>query len=293
MSWHYIWTNQDVMSESDKYDNAEEIWDLLVNTYGWTEESAAAVLGNFQYEGLMNPAQWQIGSTIGDWNSKTTGLGLGQWTPPSKLGDYCGGNTEAAISNGPKQVEFTVTNSGQWVQRINQQGYSRYYHYSDLLYITSISEFSQSTEEPEELASCWCACWEGCSRKAFDDSYNDRRNAARYWYEEFKGGVTGHTVTIKIEGNGTAEANPVRAEDGESVSITATPNGNDSFIGWTVETGNITIDPNDDSQTFTMPNERVILIAEFTGETPVEPLPDKLYLGEYRMPIWMYPCLRT
>lgn len=293
MSWHYIWTNQDVMSESDKYDNAEEIWDLLVNTYGWTEESAAAVLGNFQYEGLMNPAQWQIGSTIGDWYDNATGLGLGQWTPPSKLGDYCGGNTQAAISDGDKQVEFTVTNSGQWVQRINSRGYSVYYQYRDLLYITSISDFSQSTEDPEDLATCWCACWEGCSRKAFDDSYHGRRNAARYWYEEFKGGVTGHTITIKIEGNGTATATPARANVGDIVTISASANDNDSFIEWTVETGNITIDPLISTQTFIMPDERVIITAEFTGETPVEPLPQKYYYGEHKMPIWMYPSLRT
>lgn len=292
MAWHYLWTNTDSMPWADKYENAEEIWDLLINTYGWTEEASAAVIANFQSEGALNPAQWQIGSTIGEWDNTSTGLGLGQWTPPSKLGDYCGGNTQEDISDGDKQVEFTVTEPSQWVQRINSAGNSKYYGYQGLLYITSIDEFSQSTESPEDLATCWCACWEGCSKKAFQDTYTTRRENARYWYDEFAGGQTGYTITIKIVGNGTVTKSKSRADAGEYVDIEAFPNGTDTFVEWSVDSGGITLNPTDNPQTFEMPNEPVIITAEFTGETPQPPLPTPYYRPKH-MPIWMYPVFRA
>lgn len=279
------------MSWQDKYENAYEIWDLLINTYGWTPEASAAVIANFQSEGLLNPAQWQIGSTIGSWYSRTTGLGLGQWTPPSKLGDYCGGNTQAAISDGAKQVEFTVTAAGQWVQRVDSHGYSRYYGYGGIPYITSIADFSISTLMPEDLATCWCACWEGCSAYAFQQTYTTRRENARYWYNEFTSGQLGNTITIQTVGNGTAFASPIRANDGDTVTITATPFGSDTFIGWTVYSGGIVLDPILNPQSFVMPNVPVVLFADFTGTTP--PPPSPVINRFHRMPIWMYPHRNT
>lgn len=285
MAWHYDWSNTDSMSWSDKYENAEEIWDLLINTYGWTEEASAAVISNFQHEGLLNPAQWQIGSTIGDWDNKYVGLGLGQWSPASKIGDYCGGRDRSHIENGAKQVECTVSVAGQWVQRVNSQGYSRFYGYSNIPYYRSISDFSQATDDPEDLATCWCACWEGCSKQAFKDTYTIRREDARYWYEEFRGGVTGYPIVIKIVGNGSAIATPSRGIAGTSITIRATPNGNDTFIGWTVIHGGITLNFSQNPQTFIMPNNSVTLYAEFTGVTP-QPKP---FYTSKRMPLWFYP----
>lgn len=290
MTWHYNWTNQaNSLSWSEKYENAEEIWDLLTNTYGWTEEAAAAVISNFQHEGLLNPAQWQIGSTIGTWESRRVGLGLGQWTPASKIGDYCGGRDQAHIEDGAKQIQCVIDDPyGQWVQRVNSSGYSRYYGVGGIPYITSISNFAQSTLDPEDLATCWCACWEGPSKTGFENSYNLRREDARYWYEEFRSGVIGHAILININGNGSAEAVPARTIAGTRVTITAIPNDSDTFIGWDVIQGNININPTLNPQGFTMPLENVVLQANFTGATPL-PI---FHKEPHRMPLWMYPCLK-
>ena len=292
MTWHYIWTNQlGALTSAQIYDNAKEIWDLLTGTYNFTEQAAAGVIGNFQYESQMNPAQWQYGKTIGDWDNKTTGLGLGQWTPPSKLGDYCGGNTQAAISDGAKQVQFTATNSGQWVQRVNSRGYSDYYGLNGILYFTSIAEYSQATNEPEDMATVWCACWEGCGKKYFQDTYNGRREAARYWYDMFSGSSTGGwVISFQIEGNGVATAVPSRATAGTSILITATPASGETFLGWSVAQSTAVVDPTLNPQSFLMVDSPVVLVARFTGITPEPPEPYWRKTKEKKMPIWMYPA---
>lgn len=290
MTWNYNWTNQgNSLSWSEKYENAEEIWDLFINTYGWTEEATAAVISNFQHEGLLNPAQWQIGSTIGDWNNSRVGLGLGQWTPASKIGDYCGGRDQAHVEDGAKQIQCVIDDPyGQWVQRVNSHGNSTYYQVSGIPYIRSITEFAQSTLNPEDLATCWCACWEGPSKRGFLDSYTARREDARYWYEEFRSGTVGSPILINIIGNGTARAVPVRAIAGTRITITAIPNDNDTFVEWSVLQGNISINPTLNPQSFIMPLTTVVLQAEFTGTTPIP----KFNLKIHRMPIWEYPCLK-
>lgn len=301
MTWHYNWTNSSSpLTESEAYDNAYEIFNRLTTTHGFTDESASAVIANFQSEGLLNPCQWQIGSTIGDWDDKYTGLGLGQWTPPRKLANALGGTTQSDIANGDGQVDFTVSEESQWVQRINSSGYSKYYQQSGLLYITSIAEFKTRTDSPEDLAIAWCCCWEGCSKSAFDSSYTIRRTRARYWYNEFTT-ASGYPISITVSGNGTAWASKdekqiYRAEAGDRITIAGIPNDTDTFITWTVEyPTTLTLEQPLTFATnfFTMPNDRVSLIANFTGETPPPTPPTPTYKNLRRkMPIWMYPILR-
>ena len=302
MTWHYLWTNQDEMPWADKYDNASEIWNLLTITYGWTEEASSAVISNFQHEGLLNPAQWQIGSTIGHWNNDEVGLGLGQWTPANKLGTYCGGNTQQAISDGAKQVQFTVETPGQWVQRVNSNGYSSYYREGGVPYITSITQFGQSSLEPEDLAICWCMCWEGCSRDAYNLSKEARRTDARYWYNEFSGTPhAGHRIRLHAQGNcepyATLHLEDTQriyyAEAGTDVFIHANVGAGDYFEIWTVDSGGVTIDFDTQPNTFfTMHDSDVDITAHATGSPPTPPTPTGRTVQTGNMPIWMYPIFR-
>ena len=305
MAWSYNWTaGYNALTSAQRYENARLIFERLTSVYGWTDEAAAAVISNFQHEGELNPGQWQHGSTVGDWNNRNVGLGLGQWTPPSKIGSYCGGNTQAAVCNGDKQVDCTVLVPGQWVQRVNSHGYSNYYGYGGIPYITSISAFGQSSEDPEDLATCWCACWEGCSRDAFRRTYASRRSDARYWFEQFGGSQSGYPIHITVNGNGTAwasinEVEVHRAEAGQRVELGAVPGDGDYFQLWVVDSPSgltlespVTVPDN----YFTMPASKVDLTAQFTGETP-EPGPDPGPPGvnnllPKKMPVWMYPLLR-
>lgn len=299
MSWHYNWTNQsNALSSSEMYDNASEIWDILKHDYGWTDEAAAAVIANFQSEGALNPCQWQYGSTIGAWDSGSTGLGLGQWTPPRKLANYMGGADEAHIANGAKQVIFTVEKPEQWVQRVNRNGYSSYYGTGGIPYITSISQFGNSSYPPEDMAICWAACWEGPSKSGFQSSYSIRRSRARHWFNEFSGGGGEYRVNVDITGNGTVTVIPRTANAGESVMLECLPNGEDILLDIyaTDSQGQAFALQVWELQYFTMPASNLLIRVTFTGETPIPPEPPTPVFDRNErkhMPIWMYPSMRN
>lgn len=289
MSWHYNWTNQpSALNSSEVYENAYECWQRFTTVYGWTQEATAAVIANFQSEGALNPCQWQYYSTIGDWDNDRVGLGLGQWTPPSKLADYMGGRAESYIADGNRQIDFTVSNSGQWVQRVNASGYSSFYGASGIPYITSIAQFSASHLMPEDLATCWCACWEGPSRTNFRESYTTRRTRARNWYNEFGGSQSGYGIFCTVVGNGTAVAIPPRVEEGEDIVLKCIPNDNDQLVSidGRTATGMSVALLQQEVQTVTMHNFDIFVTATFTGDTPEPPTPPP-YAERKKMPLWM------
>jgi hypothetical protein len=75
-----------------------------------------------------------------------------------------------------------------------------------------------------------------------------------------------HTVTVIIEGAGNAYAQPTTAVVGTPIYLTAVPDWNEDFLGYTVISGGVTIDPSD--YHFLMPDNDVVIKATFTGETP-------------------------
>lgn len=71
-----------------------------------------------------------------------------------------------------------------------------------------------------------------------------------------------YSITVNTEGNGTAYASATYAKPDTTITLTATPNGSDTFEGWTVESGGVIIT----GDSFTMPEEDVVILATFTGE---------------------------
>ena len=307
MGWTYLWTSAHVnFTEEQKYENANLLWHGLAQ-YGWSDEAIAGCMGNFEYEsgGQFNLGQWQYGSTVGDWYNDTVGLGLGQWTPASKLAEFCNGYTEAACCNGDKQVQFTAEGD-QWLNSlVSSNGVSRYYGASGIPYFSTFSEYTaDTTHTPEDMALSWFVSWERGSKKAFNTSMDDRKRYARKWYNQFAGDQAGYPINIKVNGNGRAwasynEVEVHRGEAGQRIELGAVANTGNYFQLWSVSYPSslqleqpITIADN----YFTMPNSRVDLTAQFTGETPTpppEPPPPYKLPKLHRMPIWMYPSLRT
>lgn len=104
-----------------------------------------------------------------------------------------------------------------------------------------------------------------------------------------------HTITINIEGNGDAFPSSPEAESGTVIDLWADPYGDDSFLGWSVEQGGISIEETSASPSgyrFTMGDEDVIITARFSGTKGDEPDPwiDKRYKGTgkmiYYIPWW-------
>lgn len=75
-----------------------------------------------------------------------------------------------------------------------------------------------------------------------------------------------HTVTVIIEGAGNSYAQPTTAVVGTPIYLVAVPDWNEDFLGYTVISGGVTIDPSD--YHFLMPDNDVVIRATFTGETP-------------------------
>ena len=85
-----------------------------------------------------------------------------------------------------------------------------------------------------------------------------------YWA---KWTANAYGITVTNDGNGEASADKTTAVEGETVTLTATPNSGYHFERWDVITGNVTIDDN----TFTMPAESVAIKAIFARNSAVTP----------------------
>ena len=85
-----------------------------------------------------------------------------------------------------------------------------------------------------------------------------------YWA---KWTANAYGITVTNDGNGEASADKTTAVEGETVTLTATPNSGYHFERWDVVTGNVTIDDN----TFTMPAEVVAIKAVFSRNSAVTP----------------------
>lgn len=190
MTWHYQittaygWTTQ---YSSDQTDNASEIWRTLVNTYGWTENSASAVIGNFQYESALNPGQFEHGKNY----SMSDGFGLGQWTPATKISNYIGSTNKNDMADGAKQMLYFLASPGQYsTYFLNPDGSSRYYNETGLPYITNMADFSRSNASIEKLTKLWAICWERPGSAEYHRSISTRIDYATHWFNEFSGSPT-------------------------------------------------------------------------------------------------------
>jgi hypothetical protein len=71
-----------------------------------------------------------------------------------------------------------------------------------------------------------------------------------------------YSISMINDENGTTSADVLYAKDGEIVELLASPKDGYRFVKWVVVKGNVTIDDNK----FVMPNESVIIEAEFERE---------------------------
>lgn len=190
MTWHYqITTGYGWATQygTEQTDNASEIWRTLVNVYGWTENSASAVIGNFQYESALNPGQFEHGKNY----SMSDGFGLGQWTPATKISNYIGSTNKNDMSDGAKQMLYFLASPGQYsTYFLNPDGSSRYYNETGLPYITNMADFSRSNASISNLTKLWAICWERPGSAEYHRSISTRIDYATHWFNEFSGSPT-------------------------------------------------------------------------------------------------------
>lgn len=154
------------LSLSEMQDNAEYIFNYF-GSRGWTINSICAMLGNMQRESTINPGLWQNM----DQGNTSLGLGLVQWTPATKLIEWC--NTQG--------VDYLSITSQ--CERIIYELEHNLQYFSTDSYPETFEEFTQSTESISYLTTAFLKNYERAGVEALDE----RIENAEYWYSYFEG----------------------------------------------------------------------------------------------------------
>lgn len=133
---------------------------------GWTLNAACGVLGNMARESHCNPGLWE--SLIE--GNMSGGFGLTQWTPASKIIDWCN-------ANGYDYLDVDVQ-----LQRISEEMEGNHdQYYPTTAYPETGQEFIHSTKDPEYLASAFMKNWE----RPGVEAESERREWAKFFFEYF------------------------------------------------------------------------------------------------------------
>lgn len=275
MSWHSVWTTSywalGSYTSQNVIDNATEVYNKLTGA-GWTHNAACGVIGNLIHESCgINPGQFQGGYNY----SWSAGFGIAQWTPGTNVSDYIGSQAQGIVDDGNAQMNLLMSDTTQWnTAFLNPDGSSNYYGLTGLPYITSMSQYSQSSASVSDLTAVWMICWE---RPSAQYAGLSTRQSYAAWYDDYFGAPPAgqYRVLVSSTGNGEAYANTSSAGPGDTVYLTALPYGSDTFIDWTVISGGVTII----NGAFTMPASDVYIVGNFTGSEP-EPSEPTIF------PIW-------
>lgn len=142
--------------------NAIYIWQYL-SSKGWSLNAVAGMLGNMQTESTINPNIWQ---NLDEGNT-SLGYGLVQWTPATKLIEWCESNN-LDYTDIDAQLERIIYEKDNNVQYIQTDTYP-----------LSFDEFATSVLSPEYLAWTFLLNYE----RPAEQSQPDRATQARYWYD--------------------------------------------------------------------------------------------------------------
>lgn len=149
---------------SEKRQNARYIWWYL-SQRGWTLNAVAGMLGNIEVESSINPFIWQNL----DEGNLDGGFGLVQWTPATKLTNWCS-NNGLVYWEMDSQLKRLI-----WEQENeNGQFYSADTPYAGMTF----TDFKNSTKEPYSLGMIFLRCYE----RPADPNQPSRGENAQYWY---------------------------------------------------------------------------------------------------------------
>ena len=159
--WNYVITSH-AQNHYTFQSNAREVYEILRQDLGYTNEAAIGVIANMEHESYINPGQQEIGYG----GSVKRGYGLVQWTPAdTKILAYAqsvGGNWY----DGNIQMDYFAINvPASWKS-------SYYISYEDFKLLT----------DPHEATK---AFFEAFERGTWHDSLYDYCD---YWYDVLVGG---------------------------------------------------------------------------------------------------------
>ncbi len=150
------------LSKKEMQVNARYVASVLLRN-GWTINAVAAILGNMESESHINPGIWQ---SLNEGNLDG-GFGLVQWTPATKLIDWCNG----------KGVDYRDIDSQ--LGRILWEMDEGVQYYATDNYPESFYEFSRSEKSAAYLAAAFLFNYE----RPADPKPEERGSQAEYWYD--------------------------------------------------------------------------------------------------------------
>ena len=165
-----------LLSETEAENNIICVADYLV-PLGWTAEAVAGVGGNMWEESHLNPGQWQLGH----YEDTQYGYGLGQWTPATKLINWCTSRNLEWKGNGNNQLSYLDAQSDQWHSStsIDPAG-------NVVAPYISFDDFKESTLSPETLSDYWLWFWEDPGYTNANNSRKTRQEHAKKYYDLLK-----------------------------------------------------------------------------------------------------------
>lgn len=166
-AYYYIDSSHasDVLTTLQMESNVTVMHNIVSDKFpSWTTEALAALCGNGQSEGALNPSQWQYGLN----KSLSGGYGLWQWTPATKFLNWAAdrGYDRTSILYQIYRIEFERSTGIQ------------YYATTD--YNFSFTDFLTGVHTVEELARAWLYNYERPADPASSESIRVQRSER--WY---------------------------------------------------------------------------------------------------------------
>lgn len=183
---------QKFLSQSQALNNAQYVMDYLSTHDGWSKASICALLGNMYCESTINPHMYEYGYTWG----QNRGYGLVQWTPRSKLSEWCKsqGLDYTKMNSQLKRIDYEVSHNIQWLSN----GHHLRYGLANK-YIFSFSDFR--TNKPKlnlhDLTESFLWNYEGAGYQYGVKTLPKRVAFAKLCYDKlkYKGKSSGHYDT--------------------------------------------------------------------------------------------------
>lgn len=163
-------SQKDVLTTAQMEANVQVLFNVIADKFpSWRVEAIAALCGNAQSEGALNPNQWQYGYN----KDPEQGYGLWQWTPATKFLDWC---TENSYPNNDILHQ---------VLRLEFERETKIQYYKTDKYPFSFTSFLEEEHSVDELARAWLYNYERPKDPASSESIRVERS--NRWYEFLTG----------------------------------------------------------------------------------------------------------
>lgn len=132
---------QRFLSKTEALNNAQLVVNFLLSkNKSWSKESLSALCGNMYRESSLNPNMYELGY---GWD-ENRGFGLCQWTPRTKLSNWCDSNG-LNFRDGNAQcarINYEAQNRIQWIDNTNFYHNPTHHDYSFLEFISNSRNYT-------------------------------------------------------------------------------------------------------------------------------------------------------